>query len=118
MDLPDLRLDFYGTTIDEVRFGPRRELNLSFLDMAGNPHSWVRLGGIVNFDEVREIFAALTFDSLHFLRYSRTETSKPGKLIFEMEFDRWGERCVIRCSKRLSRNDVLVFMVLERDRRP
>jgi hypothetical protein len=81
------------------RFGLRREPNLTFLDEAGKPHSRARFSGIDNLDEVKAVFAKPSFDSLHYLRYSRTEPSKPGKRVFEFLFDRWEERCVIRCSK-------------------
>src|SRR3982750_2599340 len=98
MDLPDLRLDFYGATIDEARVGPRRELNLAFRDMAGDPHSRVRFGGIANFDEVRAFFETTHAEGLHFLRYDPAERSKPGRLVVEVGFDRSEDRCVIRCS--------------------
>jgi hypothetical protein len=99
MDLPDLSLDFYGATIDEAWVGPRRELALALLDMAGNPYARVRFGGIANFDEVKAFFETPPADSLHFLRYDLAERSKPGRLVVELGFDRSGDRCVIRCSK-------------------
>jgi hypothetical protein len=99
MDLPDLGLDFYGATIEEAVIGPRRELRLTFRDMAGNPHSRVRFGGIANLDEVRPVFETPPVDGLHSLRYAREERSKPGALVVELEFDRRDERCLIRCSK-------------------
>jgi hypothetical protein len=98
VDLPDLRLDFYGATIDEARVGPRRELALVLRDMAGNPYAQVRFGGITNFGEVKAFIETPPVDCLHFLRYDRTERSKPGRLILELGFDRSDDRCVIRCS--------------------
>ena len=70
----------------------------SFVDMKRRPHSRVRFGGIVNLDEVRMRLEECSCESLHHLRYSPREPSKPGRLILEIEFDGRDERCVIRCS--------------------
>lgn len=32
-------------------------------------------------------------------RRDRTEPPKVGRLVLDIQFDRWDERCVIRCSK-------------------
>ncbi|WP_337176276.1 hypothetical protein [Paludisphaera sp.] len=99
MDLPELGLDFGGTWCDRFQIGPRRELKLTIWEFDGRPHSNVRFGGIHNFDEVKAVFAPLTHEILHHLRYSRSEPSKPDRLVFDIEFDRWDEPVVIRCSK-------------------
>lgn len=98
MRIPDIPCGFYGTSIEEARFGPRRELTLTFVDMKRRPHSRVRFGGIVDLDEVRKHLEECSCESLHYLRYSPREPSKPGRLILEIEFDGRDERCVIRCS--------------------
>ena len=74
-------------------------MNLTIREFTGKLRSKVRFGGIENFDEGKEVFATLTFETLHYLRYSRTESSKLGRLVLDIQFDRWDERCVIRCSK-------------------
>lgn len=99
MDLPELLLDYNSTYCDEFYLGPRRELNMTIRDFSGKLHSKVRFGGIANFDEVKEVFATLTSENLHHVRYNRSEPSKPGKLVVDIQFDRWDEPIVIRCSK-------------------
>lgn len=62
MNLPELKYDFSGTTIEEARAGPRRELVLVLRSMAGAPFSQVRFGGIQNFGTIASSRLAATSD--------------------------------------------------------
>ena len=108
MELPNLKHDFYNLFVDEVKIGPRQELNLSMELWQDNRFRGegkfvsIRFGGIVNFDEVQAFFAdfhssANAYEGLHWLRYDETRKSKPGDLFIKMQFDRTGEEVLIHC---------------------
>jgi hypothetical protein len=108
MELPDLKHNFYNAFVDEVRVGPRQELNLSMElwpgDRIGGEGKFVsiRFGGIVNFGEVQEFFAdfdnsANAHEGLHWLRYDEAKNSKPGDLFIKMQFDRTEDEVLVHC---------------------
>ena len=108
MELPNLKHDFYNAFIDEVKIGPRQELNLSMELCQGNRCRGkgkiisIRFGGIVNFGEVQAFFAdfqnsANAHESLHWLRYDETKTSEPSNLFIRMQFDRTDNEVLIHC---------------------
>jgi hypothetical protein len=113
MKLPDLKHDYYDAHIADVKIGPRREVTLTMQIHVPNRNYWLgyetiilRFGGIVNFEAVKKFFDGLvqrltpieTIDRLHYLRYATDQSSKPGSLFVEMEFDRSGEQIRIHCS--------------------
>ena len=104
--LPELPSDFNHALFESVAFGPRREMTLKLnpLVWVGNrglygPAVTVRFGGIVNFEEVKALFAANHHkrSELGWLRYDTSQTSKPGDLYLHIEFERVEARIVIQC---------------------
>ncbi len=104
MVIPDLPYDFYGARVLNADIGPRREstLTLGITNLgkqAEEPYSiTMRFGGIVNFEEASRFFAVTRWETLHFLRYSASQRSKPGSLWIEMEFDNSEDYLLIHCS--------------------
>jgi hypothetical protein len=92
--------DFYGAIIRQATLGPRREL---VLRIEAWPHPnpkfgdgdvvTLRFGAISNYEEVKQFFATVPTDSLHYLRYS--SKSSPRRNVIEMEFDRSEARITI-----------------------
>jgi hypothetical protein len=107
MELPSLVHDFMDARIDAVVVGPRREVTPSIAPLVwdgpngrhGEPLR-VRFGGIENVAEVSAFFAAAPHQrsELAWLRYAEGRRSKPGRLFFELVFERIDARLVIQCS--------------------
>jgi hypothetical protein len=92
--------DFYGAIIREATVGPRQELVLR-IETWPHPRQTfgdgdvvtLRFGAIANYEEVKQFFAAVPTDSLHYLRLSSKST--PRRHAIEMEFDRSEARITI-----------------------
>jgi hypothetical protein len=105
--LPSLIHDFSHAEIRGVSVGPRREITLTI-----SPLVWegcnarldepvqVRFGGIQNFSEVAAFFTDGPHErsELAWLRYADNRLSKPGRLFFELAFERIDARLVVECS--------------------
>ncbi len=103
-----LPCEFHDAGLVAVEVGPRREVTLAVaLDPVwGTAESIVRVrfGGVVNFDEVREFFAALApvpfpgvfLDSIECLDYDPAEVSRVDRLVLRLELDHGGA-VTIRC---------------------
>ncbi len=107
MILPSFVHDFSNASIDRVDVGPRRELTLSIALLVWDGTKGrssdavrVRFGGIENFTEASEFFAEGPHETseLAWLRYAAGRRSKPGRLFFELAFERIDARLVIQCS--------------------
>ena len=92
--------DFYGAIIREARVGPRHELVLRIetwphprQTFGGGDVVTLRFGAIANYEEVKQFFATVPADSLHYLRLSSNST--PRRQEIEMEFDRSEARITI-----------------------
>lgn len=89
----EAKRDFYGAIIHDAQLGPRHELNLRIETWRAGKNAFgdgvvvnLRFGAIYNYEEVKEFFASVPADSLHYLR--ELSESKPNRRIIEMEFDR------------------------------
>ena len=84
--------EFYGAVIRDAKLGPRRELQLSLETWREGQHTFgggvivsIRFGAIYNYEEVKEFFAHVPADGLHYLR--ELSESKPDRRIIEIQFD-------------------------------
>ena len=101
-ELPDFgHADFEGVVL-----GPRRALTLTLVPLIwiGNqglpgPAVTVRIGGIVNFEEVEALFAAGHHkrSELGWLNYDEENASKPHDLYLRLAFERVDSQVVIHC---------------------
>lgn len=108
--LPDLTHNFSHAGIDRVVCGPRREVTLTLTTFVLDPARvgtfkpvkgiTVRFGGIENFEDVSSFFARAyhTTSELADMRYSTTHASKPGRLFFDIVFERIDAEITIRCT--------------------
>ena len=105
--------DFSHANIESVTVGPRRAITMEISPLIWvrdqghyGPPFTVRLGGIVNFDEVSELFAANHHkrSELAWLRYAMAYISKPGEQYLDLIFERVEARIVIHC-QRVTVND-------------
>jgi len=98
-----MELDYRGAVIRSVQFGPRHEITLELdifpmqntaTDGTGFQRAVVRLGGILNYEDVVRSFKALnTNESLHLLKDA--PGSKTTKRFIDIEFDRADQRIQI-----------------------
>lgn len=96
--------NYYGAIIRAAKTGRRRELTLRIetwpqgkVTFGSGEVVALRLGAIVNYEEVERFFAKVRNDGLHYLRELGKTT--PGRHIIEMEFDRSGDRIAIIAGK-------------------
>ena len=89
--------NYYGAAIRSAKIGPRRELTLCIetwpkgkFTFGGGNLVTLRFGAIFNYEEVRQFFAEVPKDELHYLK--ELSESKANRRIVEMEFDRSGHR--------------------------
>ena len=106
MELPQLPYDFNGAIIEDIVVGPRREVTLLIVPCVWTGHQGkslpsmtVRFGGIVNFEEVSAFFALSRHNhtDLAWLRYDKSQQSKPNDLFFELMYERIEARIVVHC---------------------
>ena len=98
-----MELDYRGAVIRSVQFSPRHEITLELdifpmqntaTDGTGFQRAVVRLGGILNYEDVVRSFKALnTNESLHLLKDA--PGSKTTKRFIDIEFDRADQRIQI-----------------------
>jgi hypothetical protein len=107
VQLPSLIHDFGHARIESVMLGPRRELNLIVTPLVWKGHTGqysqgvgVRFGGVANLDEVRAFFsdAPQERSELAKVGYAADRRSKPGRLFFELVFERIDGRLIVECS--------------------
>jgi hypothetical protein len=106
MVLPALVHDFRQALIDRVVLGPRRAATIWLAPLIwegaqgkyGEPVA-VRFGAIQNYAEVSAFFSAAPHQhtELTGLRYAEGRRSKPGRLFFELAFERTDRRLVVQC---------------------
>ena len=96
--------DYYGAIVRDVKLGPRREIALRIetwpkgkSTFGGGDIVTLRFVAIVNYEEVQKYFAKVPFESLHYLRELNESTER--RHVFEMEFDRSGDRIRIIAGK-------------------
>ena len=96
--------NYYGAMIRDAKLGPRRELILRIetwpqgkVMFGGGDVVTLRLGAIVNYEEVQRFFTKVRTDGLHYLRELRE--SNPRRHVIEMEFDRSDDRITIIAGK-------------------
>ncbi len=107
VELPSLVHDFSHAHICGVVFGPRREFTLAVSLLVWHQQTGrltdpapVRFGGVENLDEVRACFAAAPHErsELAWLAYAADPASRPGRLVFDLVFERIDLRLLVRCS--------------------
>lgn len=93
----EIERDYYGAMIRGAETGPRRELRLLIeiwpkgkSTFGGGDFVTIRFGAIENYEEVRPYFASVPIEGLHYLR--ELSECTPRRHVFEMEFDRTGDR--------------------------
>ena len=107
MRLPSLAHDFNHARVEQVVLGPRREITLSVspLRWTGQRGEYaeavtVRFGGIRNFAKVSAFLTAVPHaqSELAWLGYAEEQPSKPGRLFFDLIFERTDARLRVQCS--------------------
>ncbi len=106
MTLPALPYNFNHASIEGVVVGPRREVTLMVSPLVWKgqqgfhiPAVPVRFGGIVNFEQVSAFFAISSHNhtDLAWIRYDRSQHSKPESLFIELVYERLDAQVVIHC---------------------
>ena|SRR5687768_9434713 len=105
MQLPELKHDLHHALIGSVQVGPRREVSMTIQALlwegqSGHrgPNIYLRCGGIVNFDEVKEFFNKSPSLEVAWLDYAKSQKSKPGNLFVELQGERTDDKLIIQCS--------------------
>jgi hypothetical protein len=108
MQSPDLYKCFAHASIEDVRFGPRRECTLILRPLvwygqqgrAAERCVSVRFGGINNLAAVKAFFTSEPWQrsELRSLEYAPTPLSKPGRVYVHVAFERTDGRIVIECA--------------------
>ncbi len=107
MQLPDLKYNYNDASIEEVVFGPRREVNLKIQTIHWNGNTGqendpiiIRFGGIMNFESVKAFFATSPYirSELASLAYDKSQISNPNHMFVSLRFERIDAKITIECS--------------------
>lgn len=108
MQLPELGKCFADASIEDVRFGPRRECTLILRPLVWHGQQGyhaercvsVRFGGINNLDAVKAFFVGEPWQQseLGSLEYASAPPSKIGRMYVHVAFERTDGQMIIECT--------------------
>lgn len=110
MELPDLKHNYNDASIEDVKFGPRRELTLKVYTVVWNGNKGqyqnevtIRFGGILNLAAVKEFFDLSPHlnSELASISFDKNQKSKPNHMYINLTFERIDAQIVIECSNLL-----------------